>query len=418
MSNVRAVKEGSTSTSFSWAGVWNSATTSYYLLLGATVSLVVFGLIMVLSSSSIESLGRNGTAYTIFLRQLLFAVAGTTALVVAIHVRVDTYKKIAWLALIAAIGLQCLVFVMPGESGSVLGNRNWIRLGSISIQPSEFMKVALAVFMGTVIARKLATTKNWRDVLIPVLGGAAVGIGLVMLGRDLGTVLILCLVVVGCLFIAGLPMKWFAVVGAAGGLFVLIAVIFSENRVNRILATYDRNCTTDDALCFQVIRGMEGLGTGGWGGVGLGAGSEKWAYLPEAQNDFIFSVIGEEVGFVGTTAVILLFVLLGVGMLRVIMRHPDPMVKIATGGIAAWILGQAVINIGVVTRVFPVIGVPLPLVSAGGSALVATMLALGVVLAFARDEPGAREAFSAKPSMVKKTIAVISGSSGRRVKRP
>jgi cell division protein FtsW len=417
MSRVRRVDEVSDSRKFSWAGVWNSATTSYYLLLGATVTLVVFGLIMVLSSSFVESIGRGGSAYSIFLKQALFAFVGAVGMAVAAVMKVDFYKKIAWIVLWVSFALQITVFLMPSDSGAVYGNRNWIRIGDISLQPSEFMKIAFAVFLGTVISRKLATEKKWLHVIIPTLAGTGVGMLLVMAGNDLGTVLVLCLIVAGCYFVAGLPWKWIGLFALVGGLLVGAAAIFGGNRLARITATYDKTCTTADMLCYQVIRGLEGLGTGGFGGVGLGAGSEKWSYLPEAQNDFIFAVIGEEVGFLGGTLVIVLFAILGVGFVRIILRHPDPMVKIATAGIASWILGQAVINIGVVTRLFPVIGVPLPFVSAGGSALVAAMLGVGVAISFARDEPGAREAFKAKPSMVRKTIAVISQSGARSGRR-
>lgn len=416
MSRVRRVDETQDSRKFSWAGVWNSATTSYYLVVGATVTLVVLGLIMVLSSSSVESLGRGGSAYAIFLRQSMFAVIGTAGMIVASMLKVDFYKKIAWIALIGSFILQILVFVIPAEGGEVYGNRNWIRLGGISIQPSEFMKIAFAVFLGTVISRKLATAQTWLHVIIPTLGGTGLGIGLVMAGNDLGTVLVLCLILAGCYFVAGLPWKWIASFALLGGGLIGVAAIFGGNRLARIMATYDKTCTSADVLCYQVIRGLEGLGTGGFGGVGLGAGSEKWAYLPEAQNDFIFAVLGEELGFLGTSLVIVLFGLLGVGIVRIILRHPDPMVKITTAGIGTWIVGQAMINIGVVTRVLPVIGVPLPFVSAGGSALVAAMIGMGIVVSFAKSEPGAAEAFKAKPSVVRKTIAVIS-QSGSRVGR-
>jgi cell division protein FtsW len=414
MSTVRRIDEPRAARKFSWAGVWNSATTSYYLVLGATIALVVFGLIMVLSSSFVESLGRGRGAYYLFSRQAIFAVVGTIGLIVAMHVKISVYKRLAWLIVALSFALQMIVFIIPHDGGEVYGNKNWIPLpGGASIQPSEFMKLALAVFLGTVVARKLASAKDWLHVMIPTVPVVAVGIGLVMLGRDLGTVLVLIATVAGCYFVAGLPWRWIGTVAVVAGLGVAAATVLSENRFNRVLATYDSECTTADPLCFQVLRGLEGLGSGGLGGVGLGAGAEKWAYLPEAQNDFIFAVIGEEVGFLGTTLVVLLFGILGLAFVRIIMRHPDPMVKITTGGIAAWIIGQAVINMGVVTRLIPVIGVPLPLVSAGGSALVATMMALGVVLAFAKDEPGAREAFEAKPSVVRKTIAVISQSSSR-----
>lgn len=417
MSSVKRVDEAERSARFSWAGVWNAATTSYYLLLGVTITLVLFGLLMVLSSSSVESLGRGGSPYSIFGRQAMFAAFGAFGMIVAMLASVRFYKRFAPWALGIAIVLQSLVFIIPCDNCEVWGNRNWIRIAGISIQPSEFMKIAIAVYLGTVVARLVMRTNRWLNVVVPSLAPVLVGVGLVLAGRDLGTVMVICLVIAVCYFVAGVPWKWIFGLGSVGLVGVALLTAFSGNRSNRIAATYDSSCTTADPLCFQVLRGLEGLGSGGLGGVGLGAGAEKWAYLPEAQNDFIFAIIGEELGFFGTTVVVALYVVLGVGFVRVIRRHPDPMVKITTAGIAAWILGQAVINIGVVTRLVPVIGIPLPLVSAGGSALVAAMIALGMVIAFAKDEPGAREAFEAKPSVVKKTIAVISQSGTRNSRR-
>lgn len=416
VTRVRRVEDTNSRRGVNWAGVWNSSITSYYLILWTTGTLVVLGLVMVLSSSSIESLDRSGNAYGIFTKQLLFAVAGAVALAVACRIPLRIYKSLAWILFGGSLLLQALVFTpLNGMSGGVLGNNNWFSIPGtpISLQPSEFIKVTLSILLGTMLSRTLATSKSWVHVLVPTGAASLAALGLVMAGNDLGTALVICLVIASAFFVAGIPLKWFAGLGALGAVAVAIFVIPNGNRMGRIMAAYDSTCDASDQLCYQVIRGLEGLGSGGLTGVGLGSGSEKWKYLPEAQNDFIFAVIGEEIGFLGSLLVLLAFVSLGIGMVRVILRHQDPMVKITTAGIAAWILGQALINIGVVTRILPVIGVPLPLVSAGGSALVATMLALGVVLSFARTEPGAQEAFSARPSMVRKTIAVISSSSGR-----
>lgn len=394
-----------------WLGQWNSAVTSYYLVLGATVLLLVLGLTMVLSSSSIDALASGDSAYAVFLDQARFALMGLPFMVGAMYLRPTFYKRIAWPALIFAIGLQMLIFT-PMARGEK-GNTNWVYLGGgVTIQPSELAKVALAVWLGAVLGRKVALLHNWKHVVVPaVLPGAFVVILLVLAGKDLGTAIILILLVAGALFVAGVPLRTFALLGAVAG--VAIALFAStSNRKGRIFELF---VGSDPAGAgYQVKRGLEGLGSGGLTGVGLGAGSEKWSYLPEAHNDFIFSVIGEELGLLGTLLVLGLFALLGVGMVRVIRRHPDPMVKITTGALACWIIGQALINIGVVIGVLPVIGVPLPLISAGGSALIATMLALGIVISFARDEPGAKEALAARPSVVRKSIAVVGSATWRR----
>lgn len=393
-----------------WLGQWNSAVTSYYLLLGATLLLLVLGLVMVLSSSSIDALAEGGSPYEVFLDQAKFAFVGLPLMVVAMHLPPMFYKRIAPLALLFAIGLQLLIFT-PMARGEK-GNTNWVYLGGgITIQPSEFAKVALAVWLGVVLGRKTALLHDWKHALIPAVPGALVVIGLVLAGKDLGTAMILILLVAGGLFVAGVPLRIFGVLVAGAGVGVALLATTS-NRKDRIFELFS---SADPAGAgYQVKRGLEGLGTGGVTGVGLGAGSEKWSYLPEAHNDFIFSVIGEELGLLGTLLVLGLFALLGVGMVRVIRRHPDPMVKITTGALACWIIGQALINIGVVIGLLPVIGVPLPLISAGGSALIATMLALGIIISFARDEPGAKEALAARPSVVRKSIAVVGSVTRRR----
>ena len=395
-----------------WLGQWNSAVTSYYLILGATVLLLVLGLVMVLSSSAIDSLAEGESAYFVFLKQAKFALMGLPFMIVAMHLRPSVYKRIAWPALIGSIGLQTLIFtpMARGENG----NMGWVYLGGgITIQPSELAKVALALWLGVVLGRKFTLLHDWKHALVPaVVPGALIVIALVLVGKDLGTALIIILLVAGALFVAGVPLRIFGVL-AAGAVVVVGLLIRTDNRMDRILGVVAG--TSDPAgVGYQAKRGLEGLGTGGLTGVGLGAGSEKWSYLPEAHNDFIFSVIGEELGLLGTLLVLGLFALLGVGMVRVIRRHPDPVVKITTAALACWIIGQALINIGVVIGLVPVIGVPLPLISAGGSALVATMLALGIIVSFARDEPGAKEALAARPSVVRKSIAVVGSATWRR----
>lgn len=398
-----------------WLGQWNSAVTSYYLLGGATLLLLVLGLVMVLSSSSVDSLQEGDSAYSVFLNQAKFALMGLPFMLVAMRLRPAFYKKAAWPALAFAICLQLLIFT-PMARGEK-GNTNWVYLGGgVTIQPSELAKVALAVWLGVVLGRKLSLLGQWKHAFVPVVPVAGLVIALVLAGKDLGTAMVLMLIVVGAMFVAGLPLRMFVIAG--GGVLVAVAllVVGSDNRMDRIAATFGGTCDAAGA-CYQVTRGLEGLGTGGLMGVGLGAGFEKWSYLPEAHNDFIFAVLGEELGLLGALLVLMLFALLGVAMVRIIRRHPDPMVKITTAALACWIIGQGLINIGVVIGLIPVIGVPLPLVSAGGSALVATMLALGIVISFARDEPGAREALAARPSVVRRSVAVVGRVASRR-RRP
>lgn len=417
-SPANAVIEEASGRTRSWWGVWDTPLTSYYLLSGATALLLVLGLVMVLSSSSVDSLDAGDSVYAVFLNQIKFAVVGLVPMLIATRLRPTFYKRIAWWALGASFLLQLLIF-SPLARGKN-GNLNWVYLGGgITIQPSEFMKVALAVWLGVVLGRKLDLLSDWRHATIPAVPVILAAVGLVVAGHDLGTALVLMALAAGALFVAGVPGRIFVVAAAALVAIAGMLVVSSDNRSGRISAWLGTGGGSDvQGATYQTLHGMWGLGTGGLTGVGLGAGRQKWSYLPEAHNDFIFSVIGEELGLVGSLAVLFLFALLGVAMLRVIRRHPDPAVKIATAAIACWILGQALMNIGVVIGLLPVIGVPLPLVSAGGSALIATMVGIGIVIAFARDEPGAREVLHARPGVIRKSIAVVGRARQRKSQQP
>jgi cell division protein FtsW len=386
-------------------GQWDSAVTSYYVLTGATALLVVLGLVMVLSSSSVESLAENRSPYAVFLTQAQFALIGLPVMVVASRLPVRFYTRIAWPALAAAAVLQMLTLTPLGLDAG--GNRGWIGIGeSFTMQPAEVVKLSLTVWFGVVLARKRALLGEWRHALVPAVPVAVLMVGLVMLGRDLGTALVLIVLVAGALFIAGIPLRVFGFAGVIAALAVAALTIPSANRRNRIFSWLSDQCDVTNE-CYQTVHGTWALATGGWGGVGLGASVEKWSYLPEAHNDFIFAIIGEELGLIGTLLVLALFTLLALAMFRVIRRHPDPFVQITTGAVACWVIGQALINIGVVIGLVPVIGVPLPLVSAGGSALIVTMTALGMVISFARAEPGAAEALAARPHVVRRSLAVL-----------
>ena len=389
-------------------GQWNSAVSSYYLIAGASAMLVVLGLVMVLSSSSVDSLTatQGASPYSIFFNQARFAIVGLPLAWVAGRLPPSAYKRFAWPVLAFAMVLQMLV---PFLGVEVNGNKNWLPVAGQTIQPSEFAKLALAVWLGVVLARKRPLLDRWLHVLVPGVLVALAAIGLVLLGSDLGTAIILTILVAGALFVAGVPLRMFTVAAVLAVAAVSQLAQLNESRLRRISAFFSSDCDKQNE-CYQTTRGMYGLASGGWTGLGLGESREKWSYLPEAHNDFIFAILGEELGLLGTLLVLALFGVLAVAMTRVIRRHTDPFVQIATAGIAAWILGQALINIAVVIGLLPVIGVPLPLVSAGGSALITTMVALGVVLSFARHEPGAAEALAARPGVVRRSLAVIGRS--------
>jgi cell division protein FtsW len=403
-----------TTESRQWLGQWNSSVTSYYALLGATGLLLAIGLVMVLSSSTITSIAAGHSPYAEFVRQGQFFLIGLPVMFAATRVPVRWYKKLAWPALLGAIGLQLLTFV-PAFARSQGGNTGWIYVGGFTMQPAEVGKIALALWLGFVLGRKQKLLGTWSHTVLPAVPGAVVLIGLVLLGHDLGTALVICGLVLGAFWVAGAPARLLVLGGGLAATIVGYVFIVGQdnnNRINRILATFDPTCDAT-TICYQTQHGLFALGTGGVFGVGLGASREKWKFLPEAHNDFIYAIIGEELGLLGTLMVLGLFVVLGIAMSRVVRRHPDPFVKITTAAVACWVVGQAFVNIGVVIGVFPVIGVPLPLVSAGGSALVTTMAALGMVISFARTEPGAAQALAARGSVVRRSLAVLGSRRGR-----
>jgi cell division protein FtsW len=235
---------------------------------------------------------------------------------------------------------------------------------------------------------------------------------LVLAGGDLGTGLVLLAIIAGMLFVAGVPARMFLIAGASAAALAASMALTSANRMGRI-HTWLVGCT-DPTVCFQTIHGQYALADGGWWGVGLGASREKWSWLPAAHNDFIFAIIGEELGLPGTLVIIGLFGLLAFACYRLVLRSDDFFTRVATAGVMVWILAQAVINIGGVIGLLPVIGVPLPLVSSGGSALMATLFALGMLLSFARNERGCRAALAARPGVVRRSLAVMATRRGRR----
>jgi len=385
---------------------FDSPVTTYYLLLGATAMLVVIGLVMVLSASSVTSLRQTNSSYTVFFGQLRFAVLGVIGAAVASRIPVRTWKRFAVPLLGGSILLQMLVFSPLGVN--VNGNRNWIAVGGLQVQPSEFAKIGLVLFGATVLAKKRRKLGEFMHAVVPLIcpaGGLL--LLLVLMGHDLGTALVLLAILGGMLFASGVPTRMFAIAGGAAVVLAGAMVLTSGNRMGRISTWLAGACSDPNGTGFQTCHGLYALADGGWWGVGLGASREKWQWLPEAHNDFIFSIIGEELGLPGTLIVMGLFALLALACYRLVARTDDFFIRIASAGVMVWILVQAIINIGSVIGALPVIGVPLPLVSAGGSALVTTLFGLGMLISFARNEPGCREALSTRVSVVGRSLAIL-----------
>lgn len=352
------------------------------VLLGAlTLLLVGIGLIMVLSSSSITSYLAEQGFFGGFWRQAGYAALGVPLMLIAAAMPIRFWKRYAWWFLGFGLILQTLVFI-PGIGIDNFGNRNWIKLGPITGQPSELLKLALVVWIGAVLLAKERLLNQMKHELIPViLPGAILALGLVLLGKDLGTTMIMGVTVIGAMYFGGVRWRTLGVVVAAGGLLVLGSVITSENRLARIFATG----ADYSGLDWQPLHGEWALAGGGLFGVGLGGSKAKWSWLPAADNDYIFAIIGEELGLVGAMLVVLLFVTLAFLMMRAMAQARDRFGRAVIGGVMVWIIGQAFVNIGVVIRLFPVLGVPLPLISSGGTALIACLLAMGVVISISRD---------------------------------
>ena len=362
---------------------------AYYLLMGSALLLLLLGLIMVMSASSIESVRVFGSPYTLAQRQAFFALLGVVAMFFAARTSVQFWRAFAWPLLLAAFGLLVAVLIIGVE---VAGQRNWIEIfGPFRLQPSEIAKLALVVWGAEVLSRRSRRLDTWRGVLIPIVPVAVVMMVLVLAEGDFGNTVMLGAILAGILFAAGAPLRVFAVFAAVGAVGVWILSLAAPYRMDRILSWLNPG---SDRLGFgwQVTQGQYALGTGGFWGVGLGASREKWGTLPEAHTDFIYPVIGEELGLLGTLIVLALFSLLAFAVFRLSRDTDDSFVRYAAAGVGAWIVVQAVVNIGGVLGLLPVAGVTLPLVSYGGSSLIPTLTAIGMLMAFARQEPGARRA--------------------------
>lgn len=366
-----------------WLTGVHSTKSAYWMILGPTIALTFIGVVMVLSASSVEFIGGAGS-FASLSSQGLYAVVGIVLLFWMGTWRRQTYHKLAVIMLLISIVLLILVFTPLGVE--VNGNRNWIRVGGFSFQPAEAAKLAFSVWAAYALSQKLKTQTFGKNLLVPVVFPfGAVIVLLIMGGRDLGTVLIMLMIIATVLYLGGMRTIYLLGAGVIGLIGVALVTMQSDNRMMRIEAWLG-NCNHPADPCYQYEQGMFALASGGWFGVGLGQSRQKWSYIPEAGNDFIFTVLGEELGLLGALLVIGLFITLGIGMFRVAYNTNEHFVRIATGAIMTWLLGQAFMNIAMVTGILPVIGVPLPFISAGGSALLMAILAVGVVLSFARHQ--------------------------------
>ena len=358
----------------------------YFLIIWSTVFLCALGLTMVLSASTVKSLQESGNTYSIFIRQFFFLILGAMATYWAYRVQGGIWQRIAKISLSISIVILLLPFI-PNLGKNVKGNRNWIEILGFTLQPSEFAKFGLILWCALQL-RNIDVSIKGKNPFIAILPGLVIIEGLILMERDLGTALLILLIFAGILFTTGAPIKHFIIVAALGVIVGGATIISSSYRVSRFGALFN---PFDERYYkfsgWQPAHSIMGLASGGLWGSGLGGSKQKWANLAEAHTDFIFSVIGEELGLLGTLLVLALYAALIYAMLRVALKTKDSFSRYATAGVACWFIVQVGVNIGSVTSIIPVIGVTLPLISYGGSSLLANLLAIGYVLGVARRTP-------------------------------
>jgi cell division protein FtsW len=360
---------------------------TFYLLIVTTLSLSLFGLIMVFSASSIHSLDTKGTSFGILLRQLTFLVISIPAAIVMARIPLFGLKKIAKIGLLLAI-LLMLILRIPGFGKSVNGNTNWISLGFVDVQPSELAKFFLILWAAYMLSRKEETGQYRTNVFLLLAPGYLLIMLLIMMGNDLGTTSVVAAILAGLLFASGVELRILGSLTAVA--FVILAALIATAgyRLQRFLVVLDPFSESDYMNAgWQPAHSLLGLASGGLFGVGLGGSRQKWGNLAEAHTDFIFSVIGEELGLLGTLGVLLLLGGLILSIFKISLRAQDSFSRYACAGFGCWIAIQTILNIGSATSVLPVVGVTLPLISYGGSALIATFLGIGFVVGAALRDP-------------------------------
>lgn len=358
----------------------------YYLIIWSTLFLCALGLTMVLSASTVTSLSESGNTYSIFIKQFFFLIIGGFGFYWSHRVRGLIWPKIARYSLSISIIILLLPFI-PNLGKNINGNRNWIEIAGFTLQPSEFAKFGLILWCALQL-RKIGDAPSKLKNFLRLLPGLFVIEILILFGNDLGTALLVLIIFVGVLFISGAPMKLFAAIGVFGVVIGSAFVLSSNYRMGRFAALFD---PFDERYYkfagWQPAHSIMGLASGGLWGSGLGASKQKWANLAEAHTDFIFSVIGEELGLLGTLLVLALYAALIYSILRVALKTKDDFSRYVTAGVACWLIAQITINVGSATSLVPVIGVTLPLISYGGSSLLANLIAIGYVLGVARRTP-------------------------------
>jgi len=348
---------------------------SYYVLI-PTVALLLLGLVMVFSAGSAIGIDQSAGGYRIFVQQLVWAGLGLVMMFV--FSRFDYHKlgKVSWVGVLVSISLLILVLVFGREAG---GARRWLEIGSLNLQPTEIAKFTLVVFSAYALSMKGDKVKQFIHLLVPVLLIMVLEAALILKQPDLGSTLVMCFSVFLVLIVAQTRLKHMALIGVAGGAAATFFMFIAPYRRARLFS-FVNPWSCSRGAGYQVIQSYIALGSGNIKGLGLGMSRQKFLYLPNAHNDFIFAIIGEELGIVGTLLVVSLVGLLVYGGFRIAASAPDELGKLLAAGITGLIVIQALVNMGGVTGMLPITGVPLPLVSFGGSSLCICLACIGILL--------------------------------------
>ena len=355
----------------------------FYLLLGLTILTVLFGLAMVASASAVDSFKETANAGSTFLRQGLYAIIGMASMFIVASLPIGLFRRTSLVALYLTLGLQVVTVFFGVE---INGNRNWLDIGFTNIQPSEFLKLGLILAFANQLAKLTDDPVRNRQIWVRVFMFSVGALFLVaVLGKDLGTGAVMAVTLIGLFLIAGMPWAHFLGIAIAGVAAAFGLVMMSPSRLIRFSAWLNPGAADPMGVMWQYEKGTWALASGGIWGTGLGRSKLKWSWIPEVENDFIFAVIGEELGLIGALFVVLLFFALGLTMFSIAKHQSNVFSRNLVVGVMLWVVLQAFINISVVLGLLPVLGVPLPLISAGGSSLIATLAGIGVVLAVERD---------------------------------
>ncbi|WP_280256113.1 putative lipid II flippase FtsW [Nocardia wallacei] len=377
-----------------WFGAWLARPLAdFHLVVTIAALLTTLGLVMVLSASSVESYADGGSAYKLFIQQALFAVIGAVLFYLALRLPLRRLRQLSFPMFAGSVLLLVLVLI-PGIGSQVQGSRRWFDLGFASVQPSEVVKVTLIIWGAHLLAARRSEHANYKDIMVPLVPAGLLACLLVVLEPNLSTTIALGLILAALLWFGGLPVRLFVTIAVSGVIAAGVLALSAGYRSDRMRAFFNPG---DDpqGIGYQARQALFSLADGGIWGRGLGQSRAKWSYLPNAHNDFIFAIIGEELGFLGCALVLGLLALFAHTGLRIASRSVDPFLRLLTATATFWITGQALINIGYVVGLLPVTGLQLPLVSAGGSSLAITLLMFGIIASAARHEPEAVAALHA-----------------------